>query len=59
MIIAASPDVLVVNVDDVPADLLAKEREVEMGKEDIKSKPEAVRWGKKGAYAPLRPPTSW
>ena len=43
MIIAASPDVLVVNAEDVPADLLAKEREVEMGKEDIKSKPEAVR----------------
>ncbi len=43
MIIAASPDVLVVNAEDVPAELLAKERDVEMGKEDIKSKPEAVR----------------
>jgi|LauGreSuBDMM15SN_2_FD.fasta_scaffold146653_2 elongation factor Ts len=45
MIIAASPEVLVVNAEDVPAELLAKERDVEMGKEDLKSKPEAVRWG--------------
>lgn len=42
MIIAAT-DAIVVNADDVPADLLAKEKEVEMGKEDIKSKPEAIR----------------
>lgn len=44
MIIAASPDVMVVSPDDVPAEVLAKEREVEMGKEDIKSRPEAIRW---------------
>lgn len=31
------------SVDEVPAEYLAKEREMEMGKEDIKSKPEAVR----------------
>jgi len=43
MIVAASPDVLVVSPDEVPAEVLAKEREVEMGKEDLKSKPEAVR----------------
>ncbi len=29
--------------EDVSAEMLAREREVEMGKEDIKSKPEAVR----------------
>ena len=45
MIIAASPDVMVVNPEDVPADVLSKEQDVEMGKEDIKSKPEAVRLG--------------
>ena len=45
MIIAASPDVMVVNPEDVPADVLSKEQDVEMGKEDIKSKPEAVRFG--------------
>lgn len=28
-----------------PAQLLAKEREVEMGKEDLANKPEAIRWG--------------
>lgn len=27
-----------------PAQLLAKEREVEMGKEDLANKPEAIRW---------------
>ena len=32
MIVAASPDVLVVSPDEVPAEVLAKEREVEMGK---------------------------
>ncbi len=45
MIIAASPEVAVVSAEDVSEELLAKEREVEMGKEDLKSKPEAVRWG--------------
>ena len=43
MILAASPDVIVVNPDDVPAEVLEKERAVEMGKEDLKSKPEAIR----------------
>lgn len=36
--------VTVVSPEDVSAEMLAKEREVEMGKEDLKSKPEAVRW---------------
>jgi elongation factor Ts len=42
MIIAAS-DVIVVSPEDVLSEVLAKERDVEMGKEDLKSKPEAVR----------------
>ena len=33
----------VVNVDDVSPEVLAKEREIEMGKEDLASKPEAIR----------------
>eukprot|EP00775_Hariotina_reticulata_P010909 gene10909-11063_t len=41
--IVASSECACVSVEDMPADLLAKEREVEMGKEDLKSKPEAVR----------------
>ncbi|KAG1676436.1 hypothetical protein FOA52_002256 [Chlamydomonas sp. UWO 241] len=43
MIIAASPDVKVVNVEDVSAEMLAKEREVQMGLEELKTKPEAIR----------------
>ncbi|GIL70524.1 hypothetical protein Vretimale_3656 [Volvox reticuliferus] len=42
MIIAAT-DCICVSPEDVPADLLAKEREVEMGKEDLANKPEAIR----------------
>lgn len=33
----------VVSPDDVPADIVAKEREIELGKEDLASKPEAIR----------------
>ncbi|KAJ9518367.1 hypothetical protein QJQ45_010310 [Haematococcus lacustris] len=43
MVAASCPDVVCVSADEVPAEVLAKEREVEMGKEDLKSKPEAVR----------------
>ncbi|CAI7813103.1 unnamed protein product [Closterium sp. NIES-53] len=43
MQVAACPQVEVVSVEDVPAEQVAKEREVEMGKEDLASKPEAVR----------------
>jgi elongation factor Ts len=43
MIIASSPDVLCVSPEEVPSEVLAKERDVEMGREDLKSKPEAVR----------------
>ena len=42
--IAASPEVTVVSVADVPADVLEKEKAIEMEKEDIKSKPEQIRW---------------
>jgi len=43
MIVASCPEVTVVSPEDVPADMLAKELAVELGKEDIKSKPEAMR----------------
>ncbi|CAI5943866.1 unnamed protein product [Closterium sp. NIES-64] len=43
MQVAACPQVEVVSVEDVPAEQVAKEREVELGKEDLASKPEAVR----------------
>lgn len=44
MQIAACPDVVVVNTSDVSEELMAKERAIEMGKEDIMSKPEAIRY---------------
>ncbi|EIE22442.1 hypothetical protein COCSUDRAFT_37065 [Coccomyxa subellipsoidea C-169] len=43
MQIAASPEVTVVSVDDVPAEVIKKETDIEMGKEDILSKPEQIR----------------
>ncbi len=42
--VAACPEVTVVHVEDVPAELLERERAIEMQKEDILSKPEAIRW---------------
>ena len=42
--IAACADVTVVSVADVSAEALEKEKAIEMEKEDIKSKPEAIRW---------------
>jgi len=41
--IAASSDVVCVGADEVPADLLARERAIEMGKADLATKPEGVR----------------
>ncbi len=41
--IAACPEVTVVSTADVPAEVLEKEKAIEMEKEDIKSKPEAIR----------------
>eukprot|EP01024_Parvocaulis_polyphysoides_P009532 TRINITY_DN1300_c0_g1_i6.p1 TRINITY_DN1300_c0_g1~~TRINITY_DN1300_c0_g1_i6.p1 ORF type:complete len:508 (+),score=131.73 TRINITY_DN1300_c0_g1_i6:45-1568(+) len=43
MQIAACPEVVCVSMDEVPADLIEKERKIEMGKEDIQKKPENVR----------------
>eukprot|EP00983_Pelagomonas_calceolata_P102395 1158800-Pelagomonas_calceolata.AAC.13 len=43
MLVASCPGVTVVSPEDVPAELLARERDIEMNKEDIKSKPEAIR----------------
>ena len=43
MQIAACPEVTVVNATDVPAEVLEKERAIEMEKEDLQSKPEAIR----------------
>ncbi|EFN57590.1 hypothetical protein CHLNCDRAFT_34804 [Chlorella variabilis] len=44
MQIAACAEVTVVSAADVPAEVLEKEKAIEMEKEDIKSKPEAIRW---------------
>merc|ERR1712182_68944 len=43
MQIAASPNVEYVSVDDADQEFLAKEREIEMGKEDLQGKPENIR----------------
>ncbi len=43
MQIAASESVAVVSVDNVDPAVVAKETEIEMQKEDILSKPEAIR----------------
>ncbi|WP_017659438.1 translation elongation factor Ts [Baaleninema simplex] len=43
MQVAACPNVEYVKVEDIPADFVAKEKEVEMGREDLASKPENIR----------------
>ncbi len=43
MQIAACPNVEYVSVDQIPTDLVEREKSVEMGKEDLASKPENVR----------------
>lgn len=43
MQIAACPNVEYVSADDVPSDTIEKEREIEMGREDLASKPENIR----------------
>jgi elongation factor Ts len=43
MQIAACPNVEYVKQDDIPGDLVAKEKEIEMGREDLQSKPENIR----------------
>ncbi|MDA0867233.1 MAG: elongation factor Ts, partial [Cyanobacteria bacterium] len=43
MQVAACPNVEYVRVDDIPSDMLAKEKEIEMGREDLANKPEQIR----------------
>ena len=43
MQVAASTEVSVVAVEDVPAEVVQKETDIEMGKEDILKKPENIR----------------
>jgi elongation factor Ts len=43
MQIAANPSLEYVSSEEVPAEVLAREREIEMGREDLQSKPEAIR----------------
>lgn len=43
MQIAACPNVEYVKVDDIPPDVVAKEKEIEMGRDDIANKPAAVK----------------
>ena len=42
--VAASSEVSVVSVEDVPAEVVQKETDIEMGKEDILKKPENIRF---------------
>lgn len=44
MQVAAFGEVVAVSADDIPAHVLDKEREIEMGKDDILSKPEDKRY---------------
>merc|ERR1719336_3581925 len=43
MQIAANPEVSYVSVENVPADVMAREKEVEMAKEDLAGKPDNIR----------------
>lgn len=43
MQIAACPQVEYVKVEDIPADFVEKEKAIEMGREDLASKPENIR----------------
>jgi elongation factor Ts len=43
MQIAASPTVEYVSVEDVPPEIKEREKSIEMGREDLASKPEAIR----------------
>ncbi len=40
---AASPNVEYVKVDDIPAEIAQKEKEIEMGREDLAKKPENIK----------------
>ncbi|AFZ53228.1 translation elongation factor Ts [Cyanobacterium aponinum UTEX 3222] len=43
MQIAACPNVEYIKISDIPEDVVAKEKEIEMGREDLASKPENIR----------------
>jgi elongation factor Ts len=43
MQIAACPNVEYVKVEDIPADVVAKEKEIEMGRDDMANKPQNIR----------------
>ena len=43
MQIAASPSMEYVTADEIPADVFEAEQAIEMGREDLQSKPEAIR----------------
>jgi elongation factor Ts len=43
MQIAACPNVEYVKVEDIPPDVVAKEKEIEMGKDDLSNKPVTIR----------------
>lgn len=43
MQIAASPSVIYVSYDDIVLDLIEREKEIEMGKEDIQNKPKEMK----------------
>lgn len=43
MQIAASPTVQYVRMEDIPADLVEREKAIEMGKDDLASKPDAMK----------------
>jgi elongation factor Ts len=43
MQIAACPNVEYINVDEIPAELTAKEKEIEMGRDDLGNKPENIK----------------
>ncbi|BAQ60078.1 translation elongation factor Ts [Geminocystis sp. NIES-3708] len=43
MQIAACPNVEYVKIDDIPEDIVAKEKEIEMGRDDLGNKPENIK----------------
>ncbi|MBF2034883.1 MAG: translation elongation factor Ts [Leptolyngbyaceae cyanobacterium T60_A2020_046] len=43
MQVAACPNVEYVKVSDIPADIIAREKEIEMGRDDLGNKPENIR----------------
>ena len=55
MQIAASSDISVVSVDNIPEDVKQKEFDIEMGKEDIQAKPENIRCGPTSTLHVSRP----